>query len=112
MTAREIKDKAILVLIFNLILPGLGHIIAHREIAEALKRTGKDPSADPNAIKNKGIIQLILFLVGALVIGPITCGIGFIIPVAVWIWGFLVDTLINYYSAMTSVPEEDHRSGG
>lgn len=99
MTAKEIKDKAILVLILNLIFPGLGHIIAKEEIAEALKRTGKNPDADPNGIFRNGIIQLIL-----LVAGFITCGLTSLVA---WIWSFIIDTLINYYPAMTSVKDED-----
>ena len=106
-SAKEIKDKAIIVLLLNLFLPGLGHIIAYREIAEALKRTGKKPDADPESIKRNGIIQLILYIVGAVVITPITCGIGVIVPIVAWIWSFIVDTLMNYYGAMTSVPETE-----
>ncbi len=98
MTAKEIKDKAILVLILNLLIPGLGHLIAFNEIAEALKRTGKNPGADPDAIKRNGIIQLVLYLAGF-----ITCGITSIVA---WVWSFIIDTLMNYYGAMTSVPEE------
>lgn len=104
MTAKEIKDKAILVLILDLLIPGLGHLIGYREIAEALKRTGKNPNADPEAIKKNGIIQLVLYLAGT-----ITCGITSIVA---WIWAFIIDTLMNYYGAMTSVPEEDQSSGG
>ncbi len=98
MTAKEIKDKAMLVLILNLLIPGLGHLIASNEIAEALKRTGKNPNADPEAIKRNGIIQLVLLLAGF-----ITCGITSIVA---WVWSFIMDTLMNYYGAMTSVPEE------
>ena len=98
MTAKEIKDKAIIVLILDLLIPGLGHLIGYQEIAEALKRTGKDPSADPEAIKKNGIIQLVLYLAGF-----VTCGITSLVA---WIWAFIVDTLMKYYGAMTSVPEE------
>ncbi len=99
MTAKDINYKALLVLILNLIFPGLGHIIAKKEIAEALKRTGKNPNADPNVIYRNGIIQLIL-----LAAGFITCGLTSIVA---WIWSFIIDTLANYYPAMTSVKDED-----
>jgi len=99
MTAREIKDKAILVLILNLLIPGLGSVIAKEEIAEALKRTGKNPNADPNSIFTMGIIQLVL-----LAAGFFTCGMT---SLAAWIWSFIIDTLMKYYPAMTSVKEED-----
>ncbi|MEO0139012.1 MAG: hypothetical protein ABIL16_04775 [candidate division WOR-3 bacterium] len=99
MTAKDIKDKAILVLILNLILPGLGHIIAKEEIAEALKRTGKNPNADANDIQRNGIIQLSL-----LAVGFITCGLT---SVVAWVWSFIIDTLVNYYPAMSSVKDEN-----
>ncbi len=103
MTAKDIKDKAILVLILNLLIPGLGTLIAKDEIAEALKRTGKNPNADPNSIFRNGVIQLIL-----LVAGFLTCGITSIVA---WIWSFIIDTLVNFYPAMTSVKEEETQQG-
>ncbi len=108
MTAREIKDKAILVLILNLILPGLGSILACNEIAEALRRTGKDPKADPDAIRRNGITQLVLAVVGSILI-PMVCCIPAIIvvPIAAWIWAFIFDTLMKFYGAMISVKDED-----
>jgi hypothetical protein len=101
MRAEEIRSKAIVVLLLNFFIPGLGSIIGKAEIAEALKRTGKDPNATPEKIQKRGIIQIVLLIVGGTV-GIILLALPAWIA---WIWSFIIDTLLNYYPAMNSVKD-------
>jgi hypothetical protein len=95
MRAEEIRSKAIVVLLLNFFIPGLGSIIGKAEIAEALKRTGKDPNATPEKIQQGGIIQIVLWALSIFTFG--------LTGLIAWIWSFIIDTLLNYYPAMNSV---------
>jgi hypothetical protein len=97
MRAEEIRSKAIVVLLLNLFIPGLGSIIGKAEIAEALKRTGKDPNATPEKIQQRGIIQIVLWALSFFTFG--------LTGLIAWIWSFIIDTLLNYYPAMNSVKD-------
>ncbi len=105
MKAKEIRDKALIVLLVNFFIPGLGHILAYKEIAEALRRTGKQSDADPEAIKKKGIIQLVTLVV-SWVAAPFTCGFSLFITFGVWVWSFIMDSVVVYYGVMSSVGDD------
>lgn len=69
----DYSTKAILVLVLNIVLPGLGTIITVED--------------DPKT-KNRGILQLIIY-VGGIVLAAFTCGITALASLGMWVWALI-----------------------
>lgn len=69
----DYSTKAILVLVLNIVLPGLGTVVTVED--------------DPK-IKNRGILQLVIYVVG-IVLSWVTCGITALASLGMWIWALI-----------------------